>query len=125
MHERSIWCRVGPYLASIMEEKGTIMGTRDNALLVDHELAVLLKCDTTTIQRYRRKFPDFPAIRVGPRLIRFRLTDVLEWSAQKFGSTSLSATREIRQMMADVARIYRDAEMINEIAAETCETPTS
>jgi len=51
-------------------------------LLKIGELASLLGCGRRTILGWQKRYEDFPSIKIGPKLRRYELTEVLWWTDQ-------------------------------------------
>jgi len=59
------------------------MAERDvEKLLKIGELASLLGCGVRTILGWQKKYEDFPSIKIGPKLRRYELTEILYWTDQ-------------------------------------------
>jgi len=49
-------------------------------LLKIGELAERLGCGVRTIFGWQKKYEDFPSLKIGPKLRRYELTEILYWT---------------------------------------------
>jgi len=54
----------------------------ERRLLKIGELAILLGCGVRTIRSWQKVYEDFPSIKIGPKLRRYELAEVLYWTDQ-------------------------------------------